>query len=115
MLRIQNRKWSQVYNEIVNCNRLIRNLLPKKAVFQTGSDYHNGRLTMTHHAFAVENSTQGESTWPVYIGKSCAQRLEAAVSVFSYLESRAYSNLEQVSTWRHVFLIVSIATKSTAF
>ena len=28
--------WSQVYAEIVKCNRLIRALLPKKTVFQTG-------------------------------------------------------------------------------
>ncbi len=29
--------WTQVYAEIVKCNRLIRALLPKKTVFQTGA------------------------------------------------------------------------------
>jgi hypothetical protein len=55
-----------------------------------------------HDACTVANSTQGDSTWPAYIGKTCAQRLEAAVSVFSYLESRAYSNHEQVASGRDV-------------
>jgi len=77
----------QVYDEIVKSNRLIRSLLPKKTVFQL-----------------VENSTQGESTWPSFISKSCAQRLEAAVSVFSYLESRAYSNQEQVALFLFCFI-----------
>jgi hypothetical protein len=79
------------------CNRLIRALLPKKSVFQAGTSRCAALSWLIHHAFAVENSTQGESTWPAYIGKPCAQRLEAAVSVFSYLEARAYSNLEQVA------------------
>ncbi len=65
-----------VYDNTVACNRLIRSLLPKKAVFN-----------------AVE-----QGTWPEYISKSCAQRLEAYVAVFAYLESRAYSNLEQLKS-----------------
>ena len=65
-----------VYDNIVTCNRLIRSLLPKKAVFT-----------------AIE-----QGTWPDYITKSCAQRLEASVAVFSYLEARASSNVEQLKS-----------------
>ncbi len=88
----------QVYNNIVGCTRLIRALLPKKSVFQAGAGCAAVYISscLTHPVHPVENATHGDSTWPAYIGKSCAQRLEAAVSVFSYLEARAYSNLEQV-------------------
>ena len=65
-----------MYDNTVSCNRLIRSLLPKKAVFT-----------------AVE-----QCAWPDYISKSCAQRLEASVAVFSYLEARIYSNLEQLKS-----------------
>jgi hypothetical protein len=61
------------------------------------------RSAASHVVISVENSTQGESTWPSFISKSCAQRLEAAVSVFSYLESRAYSNQEQVALFSVLF------------
>jgi hypothetical protein len=56
------------------------------------------------YAWTVQNSTQGESTWPTYVGKACIQRLEGAVSVFSYIEARAYANQEQVARAFHYYL-----------
>jgi hypothetical protein len=71
-----------VADNIVSCNRLIRSMLPKKAVF-TALD---------------------EIDWPDYICKTCAQRMEASVAVFSYLEARAVSNLEQCKSLQDSFL-----------
>jgi len=65
-----------VADNIVSCNRLIRWLLPKKAVFA-----------------AVD-----QVEWPDYISKSCRQRMESDIAVFSYLEARALSNLEQLKS-----------------
>jgi hypothetical protein len=66
----------QVADNIVSCNRLLRSLLPKKAV-----------------CAAVD-----QVEWPDYISKNCRQRLESCVAVFSYLEEQASSNLEQLKS-----------------
>jgi hypothetical protein len=71
-----NKYLSHVADELVSCNRLIRWLLPKKAVFA-----------------AVD-----QVEWPDYISKSCRQRMESDIAVFSYLEARALSNLEQLKS-----------------
>jgi hypothetical protein len=65
-----------VADNIAACNRLLRSLLPKKAV-----------------CTAVD-----QVEWPDYIGKSCRQRLESCVAVFQYLEEQAASNLEQMKS-----------------
>lgn len=65
-----------VADNIALCNRLLRSLLPKKAV-----------------CTAVD-----QVEWPDYIGKSCRQRLESCVAVFQYLEEQASSNLEQLKS-----------------
>lgn len=77
-----NQYLSLVADNIVSCNRLIRSMLPKKAVF-----------------VAVD-----EIEWPDYISKTCTQRMEACVAVFSYLEARAVSNLEQCKSLQDSFL-----------
>ena len=71
-----NKYLSHVADELVSCNRLIRWLLPKKAVFA-----------------AVD-----QVEWPDYMSKSCRQRMESDIAVFSYLEARALSNLEQLKS-----------------
>jgi len=71
-----------IADELVSCNRLIRWLLPKKAVFA-----------------AVD-----QVEWPDYISKSCRQRMESDIAVFSYLEARALSNLEQLKSLQDSFL-----------
>jgi hypothetical protein len=71
-----------VADNIISCNRLIRSMLPKKAVF-TALD---------------------EIEWPDFICKTCTQRMEACVAVFCYLEARALSNLEQCKSLQDSFL-----------
>jgi Mg2+ and Co2+ transporter CorA len=71
-----------IADQIVSSNRLIRSMLPKKAVFA-----------------AID-----QVDWPDYICKTCIQRMEACVAVFSYLEARAGSNLEQLNSLQDSFL-----------
>ncbi len=65
-----------VADNIVSCNRLLRSLLPKKAV-----------------CAAID-----QVEWPDYMSKNCRQRLESCVATFSYLEEQASSNLEQLKS-----------------
>ncbi len=66
----------RVADNIVVCSRLLRSLIPKKAVFKTID----------------------EIDWPDYISKHCIQRMEACVAVFTYLEEQSSSNMEQLKS-----------------
>ena len=50
LLIVSIRELFQVYDEIVKCNRLIRNLLPKKTVFETGASQQSVDIACITHA-----------------------------------------------------------------